>query len=47
MGEKVFNNRIKARIDQRVKFFKDGWCGDVPLGEPFSMLFSILTTKDA
>ena len=32
---------------QRVRFWKDKWCGDGPLCESFSSLFSISMSKNA
>lgn len=31
----------------RVKFWKDDWCGNVPLLEEFSHLFVVRDNKDA
>ena len=33
--------------ESRVKFWKDKWCGSVPLCEVFSTLFVVTTNKEA
>ena len=45
----AFNSRASFRVvdGQKVKFWKQRWCDDLPLGVVFSTLFSITTTKDA
>ena len=43
------NSRLAYQVGsgQRVKFWKDKWCGDVHLCESFPSLFSISLSKDA
>ena len=38
---------FKVGFGNRVKFWKDRWCGDVPLRDTFPDLFSIASSKDA
>ena len=39
--------RFKVGSGNRVKFWKDRWCGDVSLRDVFPNLFSIAYSKDA
>ena len=39
--------RFKVGSGNKVKFWKDRWCGDVSLRDVFPNLFSIASSKDA
>ena len=45
----LFDGRVAFHLGngQRVKFWKDKWCGDGPLCESFPSLFSISMSKNA
>ena len=48
-GWEAFKVRTRFRVSfgNRVKFWKDSWCGDFPLRDVFLNLFSITSFKDA
>ena len=39
--------RFKVGFENRLKFLNDKWCGDMPLIESFSELYSIAYSKNA
>ena len=45
----VVSSRLSFVVDngQRVRFWKDRWCGDSPFCFDFPTLFAIATSKDA
>ncbi|RVW46317.1 Pre-mRNA-splicing factor SYF1 [Vitis vinifera] len=44
---RVFSTCFKVGSGNKVKFWKDGWCEDLPLRDVFPNLFSITFSKDA
>ena len=38
---------FKVGFGNRLKFWKDKWCGDTPLRDSFSDFYSIACSKDA
>ena len=49
MGWDVFSKNIqfKVGVGNRVKFWTDRWCGDLPLHLAFPVLYNIATNKAA
>ena len=49
MGWDVFSKNIqfKVGVGNRVKFWTDQWCGDLPLHLAFPVLYNIATYKAA
>ena len=46
-NSRVFRTCFRVGSGNKVKFWKDGWCEDLPLRDVFLNLFSITFSKDA
>ena len=48
-GWEVFskNIRFEVEVGDRVKFWTDRWCGDLPLQLSFSVVYGIATNREA
>ena len=49
MGWEVFHKNVhfKVRVGDRVKFWTNKWCGDLPLQLAFSTLYTFAANKEA
>ena len=49
MGWEMFRKNVhfKIGVGDRVKFWTDRWCGDLPLDLAFSILYNIVANKEA
>ena len=49
MDWEVFNKNFqyKVGVGDRVKFWKDRWCGDLPLNLAFSVLYNFAANREA
>ena len=49
MGWEVFNKYVqyKVGVEDRVKFWSDRWCGDLPLLSAFPTLYNFAANKEA
>ena len=47
MGERGLTKRLGLRNGKKLKFWKNGWCGDESLNKIFPRLLSIASAKEA
>ena len=49
MDREVFNKNVqyKVGVRDRVKLWKDRWCGDLPLNLAFPILYNFATNREA